>query len=78
MTAAALFVQNSAGGSFIDGTTSGANSQLQVYTTVAGQITGKYQTPATKGTGTAVIQVVTVDEAGDLKYLINTANLGLQ
>jgi methionine-rich copper-binding protein CopC len=77
LTVAPVFVQNTAGGSFVDGT-SGANDQVQIYKTVAGQFTATYQTPASKGNGTAIVQAVTVDTSGNPAALINTANITLQ
>ncbi len=78
LTAAPIFIQNSAGGSFIDGTTSPANGQIQLYSTVAGSFTATYQTPPARGSGTAVIQAVTADTSGNPISLITTANIVLQ
>jgi hypothetical protein len=78
LTAAPIFIQSSAGGTFMYGTTSAVNNQVQIYTTVAGQFAATYQAPISKGSGTAVIQVVTVDIADNPLRLITTTNIALQ
>ena len=78
LTVSNVFVANSAGGSIVGGTTSSSDSRVQIFTTSAGQVTATYQSPATPGTGFAMIQAVTVDAPGNPTGLAGSGQVRLQ
>ena len=78
VTVAPVYSVSTAGGTIIDGVTSTADPRVQIFTTVGGQFTASYRSPATRGSGTAVIQVLTVDLLDRPTGLVTTANISLQ
>ena len=64
LTALPVFSSTTAGGTITDGTTSTGDPRLQLFTTTGGPFTATYQSPARIGSGTAIVQVMTVDRAG--------------
>jgi len=68
----------SAGGAITDGATSSADSRVQIFTTLNGQFTATYRSPSSRGSGTAVIQVLTVDPLGRPTSLVTASNIVLQ
>ncbi|TMA37668.1 MAG: hypothetical protein E6J83_15795 [Deltaproteobacteria bacterium] len=64
LTAAPLYARTSAGGSIIDGTTSAADGRVRLFTTLGGGFVATYRAPGARGSGAAVIQVLTIDAQG--------------
>jgi hypothetical protein len=78
LTAAPIYNVSTAGGTIIDGRTSSADPRVQVFTTVGGQFTATYRSPSSRGSGTAVIQVLTVANLDRPTGLVTRANVSLQ
>jgi hypothetical protein len=78
LTVAPIYSVTSAGGSIIDGTISAADPRVRIFTTVGGQFIATFRAPTARGSGSAVIQVVTVDPAGSPTSLITTRSVPLQ
>jgi adhesin/invasin len=78
LTAAPSFALNSAGGTITDGTASSFDSRVKLFTTVGGQFTATYQSPTSRGSGTAVIQIMTVDRQDRPTSLIVVGTITLQ
>jgi len=64
LTAAPLYARTSAGGSIIDGTTSAGDGRVRLFTTLGGGFVATYRAPGARGSGAAVIQILTVDAQG--------------
>ncbi|NJD68202.1 MAG: hypothetical protein FIA90_06035 [candidate division NC10 bacterium] len=78
LTVAPIYSVTTAGGMIIDGTTSTADPRVQLFTTADGRFTATYRPPTSRGSGTAVIQVLTVDLLERPTSLATTANISLQ
>ena|GEM_PF-3243636 len=78
LTVANIFVSNSAGGTLIGGATSVADPRVQIFTTSAGQITATFQSPTDRATGSATVQIVTVDANGNPTGLAGSIPITLQ
>jgi hypothetical protein len=77
ITVAPVFVANSAGGTILGGTQSGADSRVRIFSTTKGRITFVYQSPSSRGPGYATIQAVTVNNQGAPTGLINSITINL-
>jgi len=77
ITVAPVFVANSAGGTILGGTQSGADGRVRIFTTTNGRFSFVYQSPSSRGPGYAIIQAVTVNNQGAPTGLINTVTINL-
>jgi hypothetical protein len=78
LTAAPVFSISTAGGTITDGRTSVSDSRVKIFTTVNGQFTATYQSPTSAGSGSAVVQVLTVDLLDRATSYVASTNLTLQ
>ena len=78
LTTSNVFINDSTGGTVLGGTTSAADSRIQLFTTTSGQITTTYRSPAAVGTGSATIQIVTVDSSGNPTGFAGAVRVNLQ
>ena len=76
--AAPIFALNSAGGTITDGTVSTADPRVKLFITVNGQFTATYQSPTSRGSGNAVIQMMTVDRQDRPTSVVAIGNITLQ
>ena len=77
ITAFPIFVENSAGGTILGGTQSGADYRVKTFTTTDGRITLIYQAPSSRGPGYAIVQAVTVDSQGAPTGLLGSVTITL-
>ncbi len=77
LTTSPIYTASSAGGTIIGGTTSAADSRVQIFTTTGGQFTATYRAPVLGGSGTGVIQAISVNNNGVPTGLINSINVTL-
>jgi hypothetical protein len=77
ITVAPVFVANSAGGTILGGTQSGADYRVKTFSTTGGHVTLTYQAPSSRGPGYAVVQAVTVNNQGAPTGLLGSATINL-
>lgn len=77
ITAAPIFVANSAGGTIIGGSQSEADYRVKTVVTANGRVSLVYQAPNSRGPGYAVIQAVSVNNQGAPTGLMGSGTINL-